>query len=151
MVSNDAPKPKLLDRLRTEIRLRHYSPRPGEAYAGWTRRYVLFHGKRHPAEMGEAEIGRFLTHLAEELGVSAATQNQALNALVFLYRQVLRLPVGDLAPFVRALLQEMKGVPRSRTPETGLLRTTRCCKVRRSSGLNAYYPGHPGTVPHLLL
>ena len=129
MVSNDAPKPKLLERLRTEIRLRHYSPRTGEAYAGWTRRYVLFHGKRHPAEMGEAEIGRFLTHLAEELGVSAATQNQALNALVFLYRQVLRLPVGDLAPFVRAkrpknlpivltksevraLLQEMKGVPR---------------------------------------
>ena len=89
---------------------------------------MLFHGKRHPTEMGEAEIGRLLTHLAEELKVSAATQNQVLNALVFLYREVLRLPVGNLAPFVRAkrptnlpivltksevraLLGQMKGVP----------------------------------------
>lgn len=129
MDSNEPSRPKLLDRLRTEIRLRHYSPRTAEAYAGWVRRYVLFHGKRHPTEMGDAEIGRFLTRLAEELKASAATQNQALNALVFLYREVLRAPVGRLEPFVRAkrptnlpivltksevraLLQQTEGVPR---------------------------------------
>jgi integrase len=62
----------------------------------------VFYGKRHPAEMGETEVRQFLTHLAKELKVGAATQNQALNALVFLYRQVLRLPFGSLGPFVRA-------------------------------------------------
>jgi hypothetical protein len=82
-MDSSAPRPKLLDRFRTEIRLRHYSPRTEEAYAGWIRRYVLYHGKRHPSEMGETEIAGFLSHLAEGLHVSAATQNQALNALVF--------------------------------------------------------------------
>ncbi|HEX4999889.1 MAG TPA: integron integrase [Terriglobia bacterium] len=95
-------KPKLLDAVRTEIRLRRYSRRTEEAYVGWVRRYVLFHGKRHPAQMREAEVRAFLIHLAEELKVSASTQNQALNALVFLYRNVLRLPIGELEPFVRA-------------------------------------------------
>src|SRR6266567_1989919 len=100
--SNGPPKQKLLDRVRTAIRLRHYSPRTEEAYVGWVRRLVIFHQKRHPADMGDAEVRQFLTYLAEKLKVSAATQNQALNALVFLYREVLRLDLGSLAPFVRA-------------------------------------------------
>ena len=70
--------PKLLDRVRTAIRLRHFSPRTEEAYVGWARRYILFHRKRHPSEMGEAEVVAFLTHLANGRGVSASTQNQAL-------------------------------------------------------------------------
>src|SRR5438876_9249477 len=94
--STSEPKPpKLLDRVRSAIRLRHYSPRTEVAYVGWIRRFVIFHHKRHPREMGDAEVGQFLTYLAEKLSVSAATQNQALNALVFLYREVLQLPVGE--------------------------------------------------------
>src|SRR5437763_17032680 len=87
------PKPQqLLDRVRSDIRLRHYSPRTEEAYVGWIRRFVIFHRKRHPREMGDAEVRQFLTELAEKQNVSASTQNQALNALVLLYRQVLQSP-----------------------------------------------------------
>jgi integron integrase len=117
-----------LDRLRSAIRLRHYSRRTEEAYAGWVRRYVVFHGKRHPSEMGDAEISKFLSYLAEDRQVSASTQNQALNALVFLYKEVLRQPIGSLSgvvrakrpatlpivltkPEVRALLGQLEGVP----------------------------------------
>lgn len=78
---NGPSKPKLLDRVRTAIRLRHYSPRTEEAYAGWVRRFVVFHQKRHPAEMGEDEVRQFLIYLAEKLKVSAATQNQASNGI----------------------------------------------------------------------
>jgi integron integrase len=85
--------PKLLERVRLACRARQYSPRTVEAYTGWVRRYVLFHGRRHPAEMGGAEIEAFLTHLATERQVSPSTQNQAASALLFLYREVLRLPV----------------------------------------------------------
>lgn len=81
--------PKLLDRLRTAIRLRHFSPRTEEAYAHWVRRYILFHRKRHPSDMGESEVTAFLTHLSNDRHVSASTQNQALAALLFLYRHVL--------------------------------------------------------------
>lgn len=81
--------PRLLDRLRAAIRVRHYSIRTEEAYVDWARRYVLFHRKRHPKEMGPAELTAFLTHLATERGVSASTQNQAKSALLFLYREVL--------------------------------------------------------------
>ena len=92
-----SPKaPKLLDRLRTAIRLRHFSRKTEEAYVGWVRRFILFHGKRHPADMGEADVTAFLTYLAEERGVSASTQNQALCALLFLYRQVLGRALGGL-------------------------------------------------------
>ncbi len=84
--SSQSRPQKLLDRVRSAIRLRHYSPRTEEAYVGWIRRFVIFHHKRHPAELGDTEVGQFLTHLAEKLEVSAATQNQALNSLVFLYR-----------------------------------------------------------------
>jgi integron integrase len=91
-------RPRLLDRVRAEIRARHYSRRTEKAYAGWIRRYILFHGKRHPAEMGAAEITAFLSSLAVQGNVAASTQNQALSALLFLYRDVLdlELPWLDL-------------------------------------------------------
>ena len=86
------PKPKkLLDQLRDAIRLKHYSYSAEKTYFHWVRRYILYHNKRHPAEMGAAEIKAFLTHLAKDEYVSASTQNQALNALLFLYRNILQI------------------------------------------------------------
>lgn len=73
-------KPRLLDQVRDALRLRHYSMRTEESYVDWIRRFIVFHGKRHPAEMGEREITAFLTHLAAEKHVAASTQNQALAA-----------------------------------------------------------------------
>jgi integron integrase len=84
------------------IRVRHFSIRTEEAYVQWVKRFILFHGKRHPVEMGEAEVAAFLSHLAVEGQVAAATQNQALNALVFLYRHVVGRPLGEFAGLVRA-------------------------------------------------
>lgn len=84
--------PRLLDRVREAIRTRHDSPRTEEAYVAWIRRFIFFHGKRHPAEMGEAEVTRFLSSLAIDLRGSASTQNQALSAWLFLYRDVLQQP-----------------------------------------------------------
>jgi integron integrase len=118
--------PKLLDRLRGHLRTRHYSIRTEAAYADWARRFILFHGKRHPAQMGAPEVAAFLTHLATERHVSASTQNQAKAALLYLYSQVLqvdlpwldevvqartprRLPVVLTPSEVRALLQHMSG------------------------------------------
>src|SRR5215831_19149430 len=95
-------QPKLLDRLRIAIRTRHYSIRTEEAYVGWVRRFIFFHDKRHPAEMSEPEINGFLSHLAVRDHVSASTQNQALCALLFLYRHVLEKPFPDLERLVRA-------------------------------------------------
>ncbi len=95
-------KGKLLDRVRSEIRIRHYSPRTEEAYVGWIRRFVLFHNRRHPAEMGESEIDEFLVNLARHRKVSASTQTQALSALLFLYRNVLDRPCGWIEVAVRA-------------------------------------------------
>ena len=91
-----------LERVRTVIRARYYSIRTEEAYLLWTRRFILHHGKRHPSEMGEAEVAAFLTHLAVAAGVSPSTQNQALCALVFLYTEVLGQPFGELESFARA-------------------------------------------------
>ena len=102
MSDDEARKPRLPDRVREEIRLRHYSIRTKEAYVQWIRRFIVFHGKRHPLEMGGAEMAAFLTHLAVEGKVAAATQNQALNALVFLYREVSKRKVEDLGDLVRA-------------------------------------------------
>ena len=79
---------RLLDQVREHIRTLHYSIRTEEAYIKWIREFILFNGKRHPSEMGAAEIGRFLSHLAGERNVAASTQNQALSALLFLYRKV---------------------------------------------------------------
>ncbi|MGH8059658.1 MAG: phage integrase N-terminal SAM-like domain-containing protein, partial [Candidatus Entotheonellia bacterium] len=95
-------QPKLLDQVRGAIRTRHYSVRTEEAYVSWIRRFILFHGKRHPLEMGEDEITRFLSALAVHEHVSASTQNQALCALLFLYRHVLDQNLGWLENLVRA-------------------------------------------------
>jgi integron integrase len=86
----------LLTRMRRALRLRHYSPRTVDAYVSWVKRYVRFHGTRNPAEMGATEVAAFLSHLAVEGKVSAATQNQALAALLFLYQEVLRQPLGHV-------------------------------------------------------
>lgn len=121
-----ARPPRLLDRVRHALRTRHYSPHTEKAYLGWIRRYILFHGKRHPAQMGAPEVESFLTHLATESKVSGPTQTQALSALLFLYRHVLeaklpwldrvvrakkpsRLPVVLTAEEVKAVLSQMDG------------------------------------------
>ena len=88
-VSQDSPR--LLDRLRIEIRIRHYSIRTEQSYVDWARRFILFHNKRHPSEMGAVEVRDFLSHLAVDRNVSASTQNQAKSALLFLYREVLKI------------------------------------------------------------
>jgi site-specific recombinase XerD len=98
----DIAPPTLLQRLKDAIRVRHYSIRTEQTYAFWVRRYILFHRKRHPLDMGEAEVREFLTNLATQGEVAASTQNQALNALIFLYRHVLERPLGDLGEVVRA-------------------------------------------------
>ena len=81
---------------------RHYSPRTEKAYCQWAKRFIYFHGVRHPAEMGETEINAFLTHLAVEDKVSASTQNQAFNALISLYHGVLQIELGEIVGAVRA-------------------------------------------------
>jgi hypothetical protein len=101
-VSAQPPAPKLLDRVRTAIRVRHYSRRTEDNYVAWIRRFIVFHRKRHPQEMGHAEVSAFLNHLAVAERVSASTQNQALAALLFLYRDVLGATVGNLDGLVRA-------------------------------------------------
>lgn len=98
----DDGKPKLLDQLRQQIRVRNYSIRTETVYAEWAKRYIRFHRYRHPAEMGAAEIEAFLTHLAVKRDVSASTQNQALAALLFLYKEVLKLDLPWLQGIVRA-------------------------------------------------
>src|SRR6267142_6282308 len=84
------PKKRLLDQVRETIRRKHYSLRTETAYVDWIKRYIFFHHKRHPAEMGAPEIEQFLNHLAVDKKVAAGTQNQALSALVFLCHEVLR-------------------------------------------------------------
>ena len=143
------PKPRLLDRVRAALRTRHYSPRTEETYVAWIRRYIFFHAKRHPAEMGAPEITRFLSALAVEGKVAASTQNQALSALLFLYREVLemdlpwldgvvrakrpqRLPVVLTRDEVRTVLQPLKGVPRlmAYLLYGAGLRLLECCQLR---------------------
>jgi len=93
---------RLMDQLRDALRSRHYSRRTEQAYTLWVRRYIHFHQLRHPAEMAEPEINAFLTHLAVNLKVSSSTQTQALSALLFLYRRVLNIEIGELAEVVRS-------------------------------------------------
>ena len=121
-----ASPPRLLDRLREAIRVRHYSIRTEDTYVDWVRRFIVFHDKRHPLDLGAAEVASFLTHLAVERNVSPSTQNQAKSALLFLYRVVLevylpwldeivaakerrRLPVVLTPTEVRSLLLELNG------------------------------------------
>jgi site-specific recombinase XerD len=123
---NDQPRPAgLIQRYREELQARHYARRTVKTYEQWLRRFLRFHGMRHPREMGSAEVNAFLTHLAVEGQVSASTQNQALSALLFLYRELLerdldlegvvrarkprRLPVVLTEEEVRSVLQRLEG------------------------------------------
>lgn len=99
------PTPKLLDQLREHLRIRHYSLRTEDAYVDWTRRFILFHGKRHPRDMGAGEVQSFLSHLATDRRVSPSTQNQAKAALLFLYRHLLGVDLPWLAEVVQAKRQ----------------------------------------------
>jgi integron integrase len=101
------PKTKLLDRAREIMRLRHYSIRTERSYTNWMRRYILFHDKRHPQDMGPAEIEAFLTHLAVQGKVARSTQNQAFNALLFLYREGLGISLDDAG--INAMRAHQKG------------------------------------------
>src|SRR5712664_620136 len=141
--------PRLFDRVRETARVRHYSRRTETAYLSWIRRYIFFHDKRHPAEMGAPEVTRFLTSLAVEGHVAASTQNQALSALLFLYREVLevglpwldgivrarrpeRLPVVLTRDEVRAVLQRLDGAARLMACLLygAGLRVLECCRLR---------------------
>lgn len=94
--------PRLLEQVRAAIRVHGYSRRTEKAYVGWIRRFVRFQAVRHPRELGEAEVSAFLSYLAVERNVSASTQNQALSAILFLYRKVLKIELGWLDDLVRA-------------------------------------------------
>lgn len=107
-------EPKLLDRMRALLRTKHYSIRTEDAYVQWARRFILFQGKRHPSSMGAPEINEFLSHLAVERNVSASTQNQALSAILFLYRDLL----GDEVPWLENLVR----APRTKRLPTVLTR-----------------------------
>src|SRR5690242_7012054 len=142
-------KPKLLEEVRQALRSRHYSNKTEKAYVHWIRRFIFFNGKRHPMEMAEAEIGRFLSSLATERHVSASTQNQALNAILFLYQNVLEKKIGFVDGVVRAkrpqrvpvvltkeevkkIMDQMSGVPRVMLLllyGSGL-RLIECCRLR---------------------
>lgn len=120
--------PRLLEQVRRQLRMRHYSFRTEKSYVSWIRRFILFHEKRHPREMGAPEVEAFRTHLAVKRNVASATQNQALNAILFLYRQVLgielpwldnihrakkpkRLPTVLTRAEIRSVLAQMEGTP----------------------------------------
>ena len=141
--------PRLLDQVRMQIRTKQYSYRTEKSYIGWIRRFILFHGKRHPREKGAREIEAFLSHLAVNRNVASATQNQALNAILFLYRNVLeidlpwldnivrakkpkRLPTVLTRAEVRAVLAQLDGTPwliASLLYGSGL-RLTECLRLR---------------------
>ena len=143
------PKPKLLDQVRQAIRTRHYSLKTEEAYVGWIKRFIFFHNTRHPLEMAEAEVSQFLSNLATDRHVSAATQNQALNAILFLYNYVLEKKLGLIEGVVRAkrarrlpvvlTKEEIKQILKSLTGQPWLmamllygagLRLMECCRLR---------------------
>jgi integron integrase len=121
-MSTPTPPKKLLDQVRDLIRLKHYSIHTEEAYTDWIKRFILFHGKRHPQQMGSPEIEAFLTHLAVEQRVAAATQNQALCALLFLYRDVLRQEVDASIEAVRAKKPRRLPVVLTRDETTTVIR-----------------------------
>lgn len=142
------PKRKLLDRMRDAVRLKNYSYRTEKSYVRWVKRFILFHQKRHPQDMGKDEIKAFITHLAVEGNVAASTQNQALSALLFLYNEVLnqpiayvdvtwakkpvRLPVVLTKDEVRAVIQQLSGTMLLivQLLYGGGLRLTECLRLR---------------------
>src|SRR5256712_12256571 len=107
MPQEQRPK-KLLDQMRDVLHTQHYSIRTEDAYVDWAKRFILFHQKRHPKEMGRVEIEAFLTHLAGDRHVAASTQNQALSALLFLFQKVLRPEIGSVD---RARAREPQRLP----------------------------------------
>jgi integrase len=128
MTSSSQPPRKLLDQLRDCLRVQHYSTRTEQSYVEWARRYILFHQKRHPKDMGADEVRAYLTHLAVDKNITASTQNVALSALLFLYRDVLkidlpaidhieyarhsrRVPVVFTRAEVKAILSKLTGTP----------------------------------------
>ncbi len=141
-------KPKLLDQVRQAIRLKNYSYRTEKAYVNWIKRYILFHQKQHPADMGPEQVEAFLTHLAVEGNVAASTQNQALSALLFLYSEVLKQPLGQVdvtwakkpvrlpvvltRQEVQAVIKNLSGVPLLAVQLLygGGLRLTECLRLR---------------------
>ncbi len=116
-----SPQP-LLEQLRDALRARHYALRTETAYVDWVRRFILFHHKRHPATLGAAEITAFLTHLAVDQRVAASTQTQALSAILFLYRQVLRLDLDQPLAIVRAKKPERLPVVLTKAEVQAVLR-----------------------------
>ncbi len=116
------PEPTLLERLRNEVRKKHYSGRTEDAYADWAARYLRFHSFRDPREMGKEEVEQFLSHLAVERDVAASTQNQALSALLFLYRDVLGIKLDWLDGVVRAKRPKLLPVVLTRDEVTAVLR-----------------------------
>ena len=140
---------ELLDQLRERIRIKHYSYRTEQSYVQWVNQFILFHGKKHPKDLGEQEIVRFLSHLAMQKNVAASTQNQALCAIVFLYKNVLNIDLGEFSKIqwakrskrlpvvftideVRRILNEMSGVYKimaSLLYGSGL-RLTECLRLR---------------------
>lgn len=102
MSASGPQKPRLLEQVRRRLRAQHLSLSTEKSYVSWIRRFILYHGKRHPKEMAEPEINAFLSHLATDRQVSASTQNQALSALLFLYRAVLDKELGDFGDVIRA-------------------------------------------------
>lgn len=142
-------KPKLLEQVRNELRLRHYSPRTEKSYVSWIIRFILFHNKKHPSDMGEREIRDFLNHLTLTKHVSASTQNQALQAILFLYREVLKVDVKRITEIkkakrikhipvvltreeVKRVLANMEGIPKliASLLYGGGLRLEECLKLR---------------------
>jgi integrase len=124
----DKPPKKLLEKLRDVIRLKHYSYKTEKSYINWIKRYILFHNKRHPREMGGKEIEEFLTYLAVEENVAASTQNQALSAILFLYKEVLQQELDLQVDAVRA--------KRSRYVPTVLTREEVLAIINHLSGIH---------------
>ena len=120
-VTGKVGPPMLLDQVRQRLRVKHYSMRTEQAYVGWIRRFILANGKRHPRDMGEREVEAFLTLLATKGNVAAGTQNQALSALLFLYREVLKLELPWMENVVRAKRPRRIPVVLSREEVTRLL------------------------------
>jgi integron integrase len=144
-----SPPPRLLDRVRGVLRARHFSRRTEQAYVAWIRRFILFHGKRHPGRLGAPEVTSYLSHLASSGQVSASTQNQAFSAILFLYREVLgrellgldqvprarlpdRLPIVLSREEVAAVLRRLRGTPRLMCALMygAGLRLLECCRLR---------------------
>lgn len=121
-MSNESQKPpKLLEQVRDCLRVKHYSLRTERVYMDWIKRFILFHGKRHPSNMAVAEVEAFLSHLAVARAVSASTQNQAKSALLFLYKEMLGIELPWLENVTRAKTPQRLPVVLSREEVQGVL------------------------------